>query len=72
MTVNTTSPLIAAQQAILSFEKLPKGTPKTYIFTGNALNRVIWPIFWSFSMGKSATDRLIGHAAEIYKDEEWK
>lgn len=70
--VNTASVLVAAKQAVLSFEQLPENASRTFIFTGNILNtEPILPLF-SMGMGKSATAHLIFAASMAYKGRGYK
>ncbi|CAK4034489.1 Hypothetical predicted protein [Lecanosticta acicola] len=41
--VNTGSVLVAAQRAVQGFRQLSSGIPKTFIYTGNFLNKEIMP-----------------------------
>ncbi|KAI0834765.1 hypothetical protein F5Y06DRAFT_147693 [Hypoxylon sp. FL0890] len=68
LNVNTISPYVAAQQAIRGWEILPKGTKKTFIYTGNILNVSILPLprFLDLGMGKSASAFWIGLADASY------
>ena len=66
MVVNTSSVLVAAQHAVEGFQKLPSGTPGTFIFTGNFLNVKTMPFLLSAGMGKAATAHLMQVASEAY------
>ena len=44
LNVNTVSPYVAAQQAVLGWESLPKEGLKTFIYTGNGLNTKVMPV----------------------------
>jgi hypothetical protein len=68
LNVNTISPYIAAQQAVIGWETLPKETKKTFIYTGNILNVSIVPItlFLDLGIGKSASAFWIGLADTTY------
>jgi len=72
MAVNTASVLVAAKQAVHSFEQLPTTSSRTFIFTGNILNtEPILPLL-SPGMGKSATAHLILNASRAYSDRGYK
>lgn len=68
LNVNTISPYVAAQQAVLGWETLPKDTKKTFIYTGNILNLTILPapMMLNLGMGKSATAFWVGLADTTY------
>jgi hypothetical protein len=68
MNINTLSALAAAKEAVVSFEALPKGAARTFIFTGNILNAQLLPPLMSAGMGKSATAHMIETATEAYRD----
>ncbi|WWD21243.1 hypothetical protein CI109_105727 [Kwoniella shandongensis] len=70
--VNTVSVLVAAQQAILGFSKLPKEASKTFIYTGNILNEVTMAQLFDGGVGKAATAHMIEIAAGAYKDKGYK
>ncbi|KAI0885903.1 NAD(P)-binding protein [Annulohypoxylon maeteangense] len=67
LNVNTTTPFIAAREAVKGFEKLgpsqlgPAGG--TFIFTGNMLNISAIPGLMAFGMQKNATANMIRHLA---------
>ncbi|KAI1452827.1 NAD(P)-binding protein [Annulohypoxylon moriforme] len=67
MNVNTTTPYVAAGEAVKGFEKLgpsklgPSGG--TFIFTGNMLNVSAMPGMMTFGMQKGATANMIRHLA---------
>ena len=68
LNVNTISPYVAAQQAILAWETLPEGTKKTFIYTGNALNNPVLPVplYLNLGIGKAASAYWIGTADALY------
>ncbi|PMD37717.1 hypothetical protein L207DRAFT_464162, partial [Hyaloscypha variabilis F] len=68
LTVNTVSAYVAAQQALIGWETLPKDIKKTFIYTGNMLNAAIVPVpmFLDLGMGKSASAFWIGVADATY------
>jgi len=68
--VNTTSVLVAAQQAVHGFKDLPKTDPRTFIYTGNILNTSPIPSLLDLGMGKSATAHLIMASAAAYSKNE--
>ncbi|KAI1441552.1 NAD(P)-binding protein [Annulohypoxylon stygium] len=77
MRVNTTSPFIAAGEAVKCFEKLGPAqlgaTGGTFIFTGNILNVTAVPGLMAFGMQKGATANMIKHlAVSIYNDKPYK
>lgn len=70
--INTTSAFVAAQQAVLGFEKLPDSASKTFIYTGNILNTTTIPQLLTLGVGKSATAHIIQSAAAAYSDRGFK
>lgn len=68
LNVNTISPYVAAQQAIIGWETLPQETKKTFIYTGNMLNLLIlpMPMMLNLGVGKSASAYWIGVADATY------
>ncbi|KAI0423837.1 hypothetical protein F5Y09DRAFT_354496 [Xylaria sp. FL1042] len=68
LNVNTISPYVAAQQAIVGWETLPADTKKTFIYTGNILNVLVYPIPLSttLGMGKAGSAYWIGVADAAY------
>ena len=68
LNVNTISPYIAAQQAVISWQTLPKETKKTFIYTGNIMNVSIVPMsaMQDLGMGKAASAFWIGLADTTY------
>ncbi|KAJ5994688.1 short-chain dehydrogenase [Penicillium waksmanii] len=70
--VNTTSAFVAAQQAALSFERLPDHSSKTFIYTGNILNETTIASLLDGGVGKSATAHIIRSAAAAYSDKGYK
>ena len=64
--VNTSSVLVAARKSVQGFEQLPSQIPKTFIYTGNFLNKEIMPFLMSAGMGKSASAHLISVASKSY------
>ena len=55
-TVGYESQYVAAQESIRGFAELPKSVPKTFIFTGNALNQIPLPQVFPFAVSKRASD----------------
>lgn len=70
--VNTTSAFIAAQQAALSFDRLPDHWSKTFIYTGNILNETTIASLLDGGVGKSATAHIIRSAAAAYSNKGFK
>jgi NAD(P)-dependent dehydrogenase (short-subunit alcohol dehydrogenase family) len=68
LNINVVSPYVAAQQAVIGWETLPKETKKTFIYTGNITNVSIvpMPMMLNLGMGKSASAFWIGLAAAMY------
>ena len=68
LNVNTISPYVVAQQAVIGWETLPKETKKTFIYTGNMLNVLIVPVpmMLDLGMGKAASAFWIGLADTTY------
>ena len=74
LNINTISPYVAAQQAVIGWETLAKETKKTFIYTGNITNVSIvpMPLMLDIGMGKSASAFWIGladalHSAQGYR-----
>jgi hypothetical protein len=72
LTINTTSALVAAQQAVSGFEQLPDSASRTFIYTGNLLNTTIMLPLMDLGVGKSATAHIIQCAAAAYKEKGYK
>ncbi|KAK8103220.1 hypothetical protein PG984_016366 [Apiospora sp. TS-2023a] len=72
MAVNTTSVLVAAQQAVKGFAELHPSASRTFIFTGNVLNQQILPQFLDSGMGKTASAFLMKYAAHTQKEHGYK
>jgi NAD(P)-dependent dehydrogenase (short-subunit alcohol dehydrogenase family) len=72
--VNTLSPYVAAQQAVLGWETLPTEIPKTFIYTGNITNVSIvpMPMMLTIGMGKSASAFWIGLADAMYSTQGYR
>ncbi|KAI0116360.1 hypothetical protein GGR51DRAFT_501102 [Nemania sp. FL0031] len=68
LNVNTVSPYVAAQQAVVGWETLPADIKKSFIYTGNILNLNVLPIpmYTNLGMGKSASAFWIGVADSTY------
>ena len=66
--INTTSAFVAAQQAVLGFEKFPDSASKTFIYTGNVLNTMTMAPLLDLGVGKTATAHIIESAAKAYAD----
>ncbi|KAF2499260.1 NAD(P)-binding protein [Lophium mytilinum] len=68
LNVNTISPYVAAQQAVIGWETLPKETKKTFIYTGNITNVSIlpMPMMLDLGIGKSASSFWLGLADVLY------
>lgn len=65
-TIGFESHYVAAQEALKGFAELPASTPKTFIFTGNALNQLpLAPVF-PFAVSKRAAAALIEYGANAY------
>jgi hypothetical protein len=71
-TINTTSVLAAAHQAVTGFQALPDTASRTFIYTGNCLNVSPMAPALSLGMGKSATAHLIASASQAYHDQGFK
>lgn len=67
--VNIFSPLFAAGEAVKWFKQLPDSVSKTFIFTGNALNKIINPGGLTFAMGKTSIARMISYASVAYQNQ---
>ncbi|KAL3952065.1 hypothetical protein ACCO45_013782 [Purpureocillium lilacinum] len=65
--INTASVLVAAREAMALFATLPASAPRTFIYTGNILNKTTIAPLLSLGIGKSATAHLIASASQVYK-----
>ncbi|KAH7342555.1 hypothetical protein BKA65DRAFT_586487 [Rhexocercosporidium sp. MPI-PUGE-AT-0058] len=74
LAVNTVSPYVAAQQAVLGWETLPKEMEKRFIFTGNITNVQIvpMPLFLTAGIGKAASAFWVGLADAMYKSKGYR
>ena len=59
--------LVAAREATALFATLPPTAPRTFIYTGNILNKTTIAPLLSLGIGKSATAHLIASASQVYK-----
>ncbi|KAK5128085.1 hypothetical protein LTR85_005202 [Meristemomyces frigidus] len=66
MAVNTAGALVAARRAVQGFEQLPSTSAKTFLYTGNFLNKHVMPLLVSAGMGKSASAHLMAVASQVY------
>lgn len=65
MNVNHTSVVMALQESVAGFRSLnDHSRPKSFIFTGNALNLARSPRWIQFGVGKMATAYIIESLAE--------
>lgn len=71
LNVNTVSPYVAAQQAVIGWATLPKEAKKTFIYTGNILNVSVVPVplMLDLGMGKSASAFWVGVADTVYSSQ---
>ncbi|KAF2166432.1 hypothetical protein M409DRAFT_23074 [Zasmidium cellare ATCC 36951] len=60
------SQYVAAQEAVKGFKTLPESVPKTFIFTGNALNQVPIPQVFPFALSKRLSATVIEYGANAY------
>ncbi|KAI1817366.1 NAD(P)-binding protein [Poronia punctata] len=69
LNVNTVSTYAAAQEALAAWDKLPAGTKKTFIYTGNILNRLVLPVsmMQNHGIGKAAAAYWIGVTDALYE-----
>lgn len=73
LNINTTSPYVAAKEAVQGFAQLPADASKTFIYTGNITNdSVTFPTLMTLGAGKSATAHIIHNAATVYADRGFK
>lgn len=74
LNVNTISPYVAAQQAVLGWDTMPKDIKKTFIYTGNMLNVAVvaMPPMLKLGIGKSATAYWIGVADATYSTQGYR
>ncbi|PQE22534.1 short-chain dehydrogenase protein [Rutstroemia sp. NJR-2017a BVV2] len=59
----------AIQETIAGFRTLPESTLKTFIYTGNILNRTIYPSLVTFGAAKTAVAHMIEGASGVYAKE---
>ena len=69
LSINVTSPFVAAREAIAGFQRLPTDTPKTFIYTGNTANEAPLPGFLTLGVGKTATAHAIELADKVYRED---
>jgi NAD(P)-dependent dehydrogenase (short-subunit alcohol dehydrogenase family) len=64
LNVNTVTPFVVGQEAVRAWETLPKGTKKTFIYTGNVQNVSVLPVplLMSLGIGKAGSAYWIGVA----------
>ncbi|KAH8197777.1 hypothetical protein TruAng_008066 [Truncatella angustata] len=72
LNINHVSAVVAAQQAVLSFSRIPDGGKKVFLFTGNLFNEQVIPRFWSIGAAKAATAHVIIAAAASYKEKGYR
>ncbi|KIN00050.1 hypothetical protein OIDMADRAFT_146478 [Oidiodendron maius Zn] len=70
--INTVSAYAALQASVAGFSKLPNSAPRTFLYTGNALNRVVVPSYLDLGVGKSATAYIIEASTIAYKNKGYK
>ncbi|KAJ5606695.1 hypothetical protein N7510_009476 [Penicillium lagena] len=68
LNVNTVSPYVAAQQAIMEWNIMSDETKKSFIYTGNVMNVSVVPVplMLDLGMGKAASAFWIGVADQTY------
>lgn len=66
--VNALSGLIAAQQAVKGFKRLPPSASRTFIFTANALNEIMIQQVLTFGMAKKAVSYMVEAASMAYRE----
>lgn len=66
LTANVISGYLAAQEAVNGWETLPDGIPKSFIYTGNALNQANISAIPSLGMSKMAAHYFIEAAINDY------
>ncbi|ESZ90250.1 hypothetical protein SBOR_9363 [Sclerotinia borealis F-4128] len=72
LNVNVTSAYAAAHEAVEGFKTLPEDVIRTFIYTGNVLNRQIIPSLLAPGIGKAGAAHLIQSASEVYKKDEYR
>ena len=74
LNVNTISPYVAAQEAVKAWETTLDGRKKSFIYTGNMLNKAIVPMpaLLNLGIGKSASAFWIGVADASYKEKNYR
>lgn len=70
--INTLSALLAGQEAVKGFKQLPGSASRTFIFTGNKLNVMVWPHVVVFGMGKTASAKMIQDSSVAYRPQGYK
>ncbi|KAJ5107360.1 hypothetical protein N7456_004035 [Penicillium angulare] len=66
LNLNVNSVYAAMQSALEGFAELDSCASKTFIMTGNALNKAVFPPMLSLGVGKTAAAHLIEYAAKSY------
>ena len=64
--INTISTYAAAKCAVEGFDKLPKSTLKSFLYTGNMLNVTPIPMLLTLGVGKTASSHIIESGASAY------
>ena len=72
LAVNVEGTLVAARRAVQGFNELPSQVPKSFIYTGNFLNKEVMPPLISLGIGKSAGAHLIAVASKVYSPKGFK
>lgn len=73
LNINTTSPFVAAKEAVQAFAQLPASASKTFIYTGNITNTAVtFAPLMTLGAGKSATAHMIQNASTVYADRGFK
>lgn len=62
----------AAKCAVEGFDKLPKSTLKSFLYTGNILNTTTMPMFLALGAGKSASSHIIQSGASAYAEKGYR
>lgn len=70
--VNVAGALVAARRAVEGFQQLSSQTPKTFIYTGNFLNKEVIPALMSNGIGKSGAAHIMAVASRAYGPKGYK
>ncbi|KAF3022106.1 hypothetical protein E8E14_013848 [Neopestalotiopsis sp. 37M] len=67
LSVNLHSAVVAAQEAVRGFSRLPEASSKTFIYTGNKLNVMSDPKVFSFGIARTGAAHFIWDCSIAYR-----